>query len=131
MTSSRRIDRGAVFLVGAGPGDPGLITVRGVECLRHADLVFYDYLTNPQLLDHVPKSAQRVCLDSAQRQETDQDELVRRMIDAAGQMKAILKGMASYVAAQDYLNAEAFLDKLAAEARGRLEDATAKKQPQK
>jgi len=54
--------RGCVYLVGAGPGDPGLITMRGVECLRRADLVLYDYLANPRLLDHAPAGAERVCL---------------------------------------------------------------------
>jgi siroheme synthase len=38
-----------VFLVGAGPGDPGLITVRGLECLRSAEVVVYDALANPRL----------------------------------------------------------------------------------
>ena len=43
---------GKVVLVGAGPGDPGLITVRGVEVLRSADVVVYDRLANPSLLSH-------------------------------------------------------------------------------
>jgi uroporphyrinogen III methyltransferase / synthase len=42
---------GKVYLVGAGPGDPRLITVRGVECLEQADVVLYDGLANPRLLD--------------------------------------------------------------------------------
>src|SRR3982750_2596454 len=47
-------DKGQVFLVGAGPGDPGLITVRGAELLAAADVVVYDYLSNPELLAHAP-----------------------------------------------------------------------------
>ena len=51
-----------VYLVGAGPGDAGLITLRGVECLRRADVVLYDYLVNPQILEHAPATAERICL---------------------------------------------------------------------
>jgi uroporphyrinogen III methyltransferase/synthase len=40
-----------VFLVGAGPGDPGLITVRGRECIARADVIIYDHLANPAMLD--------------------------------------------------------------------------------
>ena len=43
--------RGKVYFVGAGPGNPQLITLRGVECLRQADVVLFDYLINPQVLD--------------------------------------------------------------------------------
>ena len=53
---------GKVFLVGAGPGDPGLITVRGAECLARADVVLYDYLASPLLLSHARPSTELICL---------------------------------------------------------------------
>ena len=49
---------GKVYLVGAGPGDPGLITLRGKYLLEHAEVVVYDYLASPKLLNYVPKNAQ-------------------------------------------------------------------------
>src|SRR4029079_7592874 len=54
--------RGRVYLVGAGPGDPGLLTLRGAECLRSADIVLYDYLASPELLTHVRAGNERICL---------------------------------------------------------------------
>jgi len=51
---------GTVFLVGAGPGDPKLITVRGAEVLGLADIVVYDRLASPALLDHAPPGTERV-----------------------------------------------------------------------
>lgn len=55
-------DLGKVYLVGAGPGDPGLITVRGAECLRAADVVLYDYLAGPELLHSTRPGAELVSL---------------------------------------------------------------------
>ena len=51
---------GTVYLVGAGPGDPGLITVAGRDALARADVVFYDRLTHPSLLDYAPTAAERI-----------------------------------------------------------------------
>src|SRR5215813_14042136 len=49
---------GMVYLVGAGPGDIGLLTLRGAELLARTDVVVYDALVNPELLRHAPKSAE-------------------------------------------------------------------------
>lgn len=53
-------DVGTVYLVGAGPGDPGLITVRGLRCLRRADVVVYDFLANALFLEEAPPQAERI-----------------------------------------------------------------------
>ena len=83
--------KGKVYLVGAGPGDPGLITVRGAQCLGRAGLVLYDYLVDPRVLRHSP-TAERICLGShATGRILSQDEVNRRMIDAARQGKTVVR----------------------------------------
>jgi uroporphyrinogen III methyltransferase/synthase len=49
---------GICYLVGAGPGDPGLLTLRGLECLQQAEVIIYDYLANPELLRHAQPDAE-------------------------------------------------------------------------
>src|SRR5579884_2037246 len=51
-----------VFLVGAGPGHPGLLTLRAVECLAQADVVLYDQMVSSRCLDFAPAEARRVCV---------------------------------------------------------------------
>ncbi len=51
-----------VFLVGAGPGDPSLLTVRALECLKQADVIFHDRLVSARVLELAPASAERKCV---------------------------------------------------------------------
>ena len=60
MTQDTSSD-GFVYLVGAGPGDPSYITLRAVQCLQRADVVLYDYLVNPHILQHVSAGVDCVC----------------------------------------------------------------------
>ena len=61
----------SVTLVGAGPGDPGLITVRGLERLRACDVVVYDRLVAEELVDEAPADALRICRDGLGQEEVD------------------------------------------------------------
>ena len=54
------MSKAKVYLVGAGPGDPGLITVKGKECIETADVVIYDYLAAPALLNYAQKKAETI-----------------------------------------------------------------------
>lgn len=85
---------GKVFLVGAGPGDPGLLTVRGAECLAQADVVLYDYLASPLLLRHTSPQAERICLGRHGGRIMSQQEVSRLMVAhaAAGELVVRLKG---------------------------------------
>jgi uroporphyrinogen III methyltransferase/synthase len=83
---------GKVYLVGGGPGDPGLITLRAVECLRRADLVFYDGLVNPLLLRHTSATAERTCrVSSADGRALPQEEINRHLVEAALQGKTVVR----------------------------------------
>lgn len=81
-----------VYLVGAGPGDPGLITLRGAECLGRADLVLYDYLVNSSILQHAREGAELVCLGRhGHGKILPQEEVTRQMIEAAQSGKTVVR----------------------------------------
>jgi uroporphyrinogen III methyltransferase/synthase len=83
---------GRVYLVGAGPGDPGLLTLRGAECLRLANLVLYDGLVNPLLLHHSHASAERTCrAEGPAGRHIQQDEINQRLVDAALAGKTVVR----------------------------------------
>src|SRR5947209_5401871 len=92
--------KGAVYLVGAGPGDAGLLTLRGAELLGRADVVVYDALVNPDLLRLAPKSAEIIFGGKRSHKHViPQEELNRLLIAKAREGKCVvrLKGGDPYV----------------------------------
>jgi len=83
---------GKLFLVGAGPGDPGLLTVKGKRCLEQADVVIYDYLANPRLLDHAPAAAVRLLVGKhGGGTRVEQDVINALIIEHAQQGKTVVR----------------------------------------
>ena len=83
---------GKVYLVGAGPGDPDLITVRGLKTLALADVVLYDYLINSEVLKHARAAALLICLGHAHGgRGMSQEEVHRRMVEAAREGKTVVR----------------------------------------
>jgi uroporphyrinogen III methyltransferase/synthase len=105
-------DKGHVSLVGAGPGDPGLITLRGVELLARAEVVVFDYLSNPQLLAHAPDSAQRIYVGKKASAHTlTQDQINALLVELglAGKRVVRLKGGDPFVFGRGGEECEALL----------------------
>lgn len=87
--------RGVVYLVGAGPGDPDLITVKGLRCLRRAEVVIHDRLIHPDLLEEAPAAAERIYVGKkAGHHPVPQEEIQRLLVEhaRAGRVVVRLKG---------------------------------------
>ena len=81
-----------VYLVGAGPGDPGLITVKGRKCLEHADAVLYDHLAPERLLDYAPAQAERIYVGKKRSDhEFAQDEISQMILERARAGKTVVR----------------------------------------
>ncbi len=90
MTKTRR--SGKVYLVGAGPGDPGLLTLKGKECLEQADVVLYDFLANPALLQYAPATAERIYVGRRGRgQYRDQADINQLLIERANEGNVVVR----------------------------------------
>ena len=105
---------GTVYLVGAGPGASDLITMRGADCLRRADVVVYDLLANPDLLKLAPPSAEFIFAGrrAGDRREIAQQQLNRILIERArrGQTVVRLKGGDPFVFGRGGEEAESLAD---------------------
>jgi uroporphyrinogen III methyltransferase/synthase len=102
-----------VYLVGAGPGDPGLLTVRGAEVLARADVVVFDRLSVSSLLDLAPESAERISVGKAPGQVTmPQEDICALLVERgkAGQEVVRLKGGDPFVFARGGEEAEALIE---------------------
>lgn len=86
---------GKVYLVGAGPGDPKLLTVYGLECIQNSDVIAYDRLVNPKLLDYAKEGAELIyCGKTPGNHHFIQDEINALLVEKAleGKMVTRLKG---------------------------------------
>lgn len=83
---------GKVYLVGAGPGDPGLISRKGLECLTQADVIIYDRLLDEQLLDSVLPEAERIYVGKTAGQHArEQSEINQLLVDKAKAGKTVVR----------------------------------------
>ena len=94
------MSHGMVTLVGAGPGDPGLLTIRGREALEQADVVVYDYLSNCELLQYAPPPAETIYVGKKAGRHTLEQPAINDLLlekAKAGNTVVRLKGGDCYV----------------------------------
>ncbi len=83
---------GKVYLVGAGPGDPELITLKGRRVLALADCILYDHLANDALLELAPASAERIYVGKKKAEHAySQDEICQMMVDRARESRTVVR----------------------------------------
>ncbi len=80
-----------VYLIGAGPGAPDLISLRGYRCLQKADVVIFDHLVHPDLLDVAPAHAERIDVGPAAPEQRDQDAICYLLVEKAREGKTVAR----------------------------------------
>src|SRR5216683_2215525 len=80
-----------VYLIGAGPGDPGLLTVRGLECLSSADVVLYDHLIPARLLRSARPNAEKIDVGLAAPQPPEQEAICYLLAEKAREGKTVAR----------------------------------------
>ena len=102
--------KGKVYLVGAGPGDIGLLTIKGLKCLKKADVVVYDFHLNAQILNYINHDAEFIYAGKRGGHHTmTQDEINNLLVQKAKEGKVIcrLKGGDPFVFGRGGEEAEA------------------------
>jgi uroporphyrinogen III methyltransferase / synthase len=111
MPTGINSSRAFVSLIGAGPGDPGLLTLKGKEALERADVVLFDYLANPELLRHCPQARTIYVGKKGFSEYISQEQITALLVETAleggGQRVARLKGGDVYVFGRGGEEAEA------------------------
>ncbi len=92
MPADKTKQKGKVYIIGAGPGDPELITVKGLRCIREADVLIYDHLVSEEILSHAKESIRLIYVGKQGGDHTlSQDEINRRLVEEAGQGKIVAR----------------------------------------
>nr|MDA3785288.1 uroporphyrinogen-III C-methyltransferase [Deltaproteobacteria bacterium] len=91
--TTKTVKKGKAYLVGAGPGDPGLITVRGREILQRAEVIIYDYLAGKKLLDYVPVDAEFIYAGKkgGVKHTHTQEEINQMLVDRVRSGKRVVR----------------------------------------
>jgi uroporphyrinogen III methyltransferase/synthase len=89
---AEKAKKGKCFLVGAGPGDLGLVTLRAKECIEHADVVVYDYLCNPEMLRWAPQTAELIFGGKKAGAHTlTQEQINALLVEKTGEGKNVVR----------------------------------------
>src|SRR5258705_7360247 len=80
-----------VYLIGAGPGDPGLMTVRGLQCLQSADVVLYDHLVPARMLRSARPDAEKIDVGTAAPQPLEQEAICYLLAEKAREGKSVAR----------------------------------------
>jgi uroporphyrinogen III methyltransferase/synthase len=86
------LKKGKVYLVGAGPGDPQLITLKGIEALSKAEVIIYDYLASPKILDYAAEGAELIYAGKRGKEHTlSQEQIIDLIISKAQENKTVVR----------------------------------------
>src|ERR1051325_4334736 len=88
--SPRESKTGEVYLVGAGPGDLGLVTLRAKECIQHAEVIVYDHLANPEVLGWAREDAEIIYAGKKPGESRTQQEITSQLIEKAREGKQVV-----------------------------------------
>jgi uroporphyrinogen III methyltransferase/synthase len=85
------VEKGKVYLIGAGPGDPGLLTIRGRELLQRAEVVIFDYLANEEFLKYAPASAEKIYVGKKGGDHTLSQDGINDLLVQKGREKLVVR----------------------------------------